>query len=297
MKNIVHRKLDANGLDFHVAECGDGDRLALCLHGFPEFWISWRHQMPLLAELGWRVQAPDLRGYGGTEKPSRREDYALERLLDDVAALIDLSGAREVMLVAHDWGGLIAWFFAMRGIRALDRLVIMNLPHPGAAERAFGLRQLRSSWYALFFQLPCLPERMLTASGAKLISQMFSGTSSHPERFPEEILEQYRQAVLLPGAPKAMLDYYRAFLWGGGLRRQRALGFPQIDIPTLMLWGENDVALTKGTTVGTDAFVSDLTLRYLPDASHWVQQDQPEVVNAMLGAWLSGEIVPEADAI
>jgi len=294
-EGLSHRDVESNGLRFHVAECGAGDRLALCLHGFPELWISWRHQMPLLARLGWRVWAPDLRGYGRSERPPKRDDYAIEKLMDDVAGLIDAAGAREVMLVAHDWGGLIAWYFAMRRLRPLDRLVVMNLPHPGAAGQAFrGLKQLRSSWYAFFFQLPRLPERILGARGARAVGEAFLSMAQHPERFPDALLQQYRDAALEPGALKAMVDYYRALLRGGGLRRQRDLGFPVIDVPTLMLWGEQDAALTKQSTFGTDAFVKDLTLRYLAGASHWVQQDEPETVNAMLEAWLAGQPVPEA---
>jgi pimeloyl-ACP methyl ester carboxylesterase len=255
----AHREVRANGLRFHVAECGEGDRLALCLHGFPELWISWRHQMPLLARLGWRVQAPDLRGYGGSERPAHRDDYAIEKLMDDVAGL-----------------------------------VIMNLPHPGAARATFRtFKQLRRSWYALFFQLPWLPERLLAAGRGRAMGEAF-GSARHPEHFPEEILGIYREAGDSPAAVKAKLDYYRAFLRGGGARRQHLLGYPVIETPTLMLWGEHDIALCKEGSFGTDAFVADLTLRYLPDASHWVQQDQPEVVNAMLEAWLAGEPVPEA---
>jgi pimeloyl-ACP methyl ester carboxylesterase len=294
-EGLTHRDVQANGLRFHVAQCGDGDRLALCLHGFPELWISWRYQMPLLAKLGWRVWAPDLRGYGGSERPVHRDEYAIEKLMDDVAGLIDAAGAREVMLVAHDWGGLIAWFFAMRRLRRLDRLVVMNLPHPGAARPAFrGLRQLRSSWYAFFFQLPRLPELLLGARGARAVGEAFLSMAQHPERFPDEILREFREAALQPGALKAMLDYYRALLRGGGLRRQRELGHPSIDVPTLMLWGEHDKALTIESTHGTDAFVKDLTLRTLPGASHWVQQDEPETVNAMLEAWLTDHPVPRS---
>ena len=296
-EGLVHRDVAANGLRFHVAECGEGERLALCLHGFPELWISWRYQMPLLARLGWRVWAPDLRGYGASERPPERDDYAIETLMDDVAGLIDAAGAREVMLVAHDWGGIIAWYFAMRKLRPLERLVVMNLPHPGAARPAFRRwRQRRASLYAVVFQLPWLPERLLAARSARAVGQAFLSMAQQPERFPEELLQRYRDAALEPGALKAMLDYYRALLRGGGLRRQHALGFPPIEVPTLLLWGEHDLALTRETTFGTDAYVKNLTLRYLPNASHWVQQDDPETVNVMLEAWLTGNPVPRAAA-
>ncbi len=292
---IEHLSVRANGLRFHVAQCGEGDRLALCLHGFPESWISWRNQIPLLARLGYRVWAPDLRGYGETERPSGAQHYAIETLMDDVAGLIDASGARSTLLMAHDWGAIIAWYFAMRRIRPLDRLVILNVPHAGASAKAFRTwQQLRRSWYALFFQLPRLPEFLLTRGGGRPLARVFRTGTQHPENFPDAVIESYRRSWLEPGAASAMVNYYRALVRGGGAERQRKLGFPVIETPTLFLWGEQDVALTKATSFGTERFVKDLTLRYLPDASHFVQQDAPAEVNAMLEAWLSGKFVPGA---
>ena len=292
--SVGHEFVVAGGLRFHVAACGEGERLALCLHGFPECWYSWRHQMPLLAELGYRVWAPDLRGYGESDKPVGFREYAIERLLGDVAALIDASGSRSTTLIAHDWGAIIAWYFAIRRVRPLERLAIMNVPHPFAALPAIRTwKQFIRSWYVLFFQLPWLPERLLGARSQRAIGEAFRRSCVNPEQFPDAVLEVFRQAAARPGALTAMLNYYRAFIRGGGARRQKRLGTRTIETPTLMLWGEQDVALTRETTYGTAAFVSDLTLRYLPQASHWVQQDAPETVNRMLRAWLSGGAVPE----
>jgi pimeloyl-ACP methyl ester carboxylesterase len=293
---VVHQHVKANGLDFHVASLGEGERLALCLHGFPESWYSWRYQMPLLADLGWRVWAPDLRGYGESARPRRVADYAIEVLLDDVAGLADAAGARELMLVAHDWGGVLAWYFAMRRLRPLSRLVVMNAPHPGAARPAFRrFAQLRRFWYVMFFQLPWLPEAVLRARDCRAIGDAMLRSCCHPERFPEADLEVFRRAAAR-GHLSGMIHYYRALVRAGGAGRQHRLGYPVIECPTLFLWGEQDVALTRATTDGTGAYVRDLTLRYLPGASHWVQQDEPETVNAMLGAWLRGDPVPEVVA-
>jgi pimeloyl-ACP methyl ester carboxylesterase len=295
--SIRQEFLEAGELCFELASCGEGERLALCLHGFPECWYSWRHQMPLLADLGYRVWAPNLRGYGRTTKPTRLQDYAIEKLVDDVAALVDAAAAASVTLISHDWGGVIAWYFAMRKVRPLERLVIMNAPHPVAAEPAFRTwKQLKSSWYAMFFQLPWLPEALLRSRGYRAVGEAMRRTSVNPERFPDEAMAVCRDAASQPGALTGMLNYYRAFVRGGGSARQKRLGTPVIDTPTLMIWGEQDVALTKATTYGTDAYVSDLTLRYLPDASHWVQQDEPDAVNGLLAAWLGGEPVPEVGA-
>jgi pimeloyl-ACP methyl ester carboxylesterase len=297
LPGVAHEFVQANGLRFHVATCGAGERLALCLHGFPECWYSWRYQMPLLARLGYRVWAPDLRGYGETDRPLGIQAYAVERLIDDVAALIDAAGARSTVLIAHDWGGIIAWYFALRRVRPLERLVVMNLPHPAIMDRALrSWRQMRKSWYALFFQIPRLPEALLRAQDCRAIGEAFRGMAIDKSRFPDDVLRVYRDNAARPGALTAMLNYYRAFVRGGGLR-QRALGYPLIETPTLLLWGEEDSALGKETTYGTECFVSNLTLRYLPRVSHWVQQEAPETVNAMLEAWLTDRPVPEADQI
>jgi pimeloyl-ACP methyl ester carboxylesterase len=158
--SIRHERVAANGLNFHVLAAGQGDRLALFLHGFPELAFSWRHQLPVLAEEGWLAWAPDLRGYGETDRPVGRDEYAIEKLMDDVAGLIDASGARETLLIAHDWGGVVAWLFAIRKIRPLARLAVLNLPHPACFERALsrGCASGLRSWYVLFFQIPWLPE-------------------------------------------------------------------------------------------------------------------------------------------
>lgn len=294
-REIRHERVRANGLNFHVATCGEGDRLALFLHGFPECWYSWRAQLPLLASLGYRAWAPDLRGYGETDRPSGIQAYAIEHLMDDVAGLIDAARPRETVLVAHDWGGVIAWFFAMRKIRPLDRLVVMNLPHPAPMERELRTwRQRSRSWYALFFQIPGLPERLMRAGDYRTVRQAFLGMAIDKSRFPREVLQVYRDAAAQPGALTAMLNYYRALVRGGGASRQQKLGYPPIDVPTLLIWGEEDTALSIETTHGTDAYVRDLTLRYLPRVSHWVQQEAPETVNAMLEAWLQGRPVPYA---
>jgi len=293
---LEYRDVNANGLRFRVAEAGSGDRLALCLHGFPEAAFSWRHQLPVLAELGYRAWAPDQRGYGGSDRPPAVSDYAMEHLAADVVGLIDESGAREVVLIGHDWGAGVAWHVAIHRMAPLDRLVIMNAPHPACFVRELRtLSQLRRSWYMLFFQVPRLPEWVLGRNDAALIGKAFRDSAVHPELFDDDVLEVYRHNAAEPGALTAMLNWYRAALrWAW---RSRDEAFPVIETPTLMVWGEQDTALGKETTRGTGDYVTDLTIRYLPDASHWVQQDQPEVVNAMLAAFLRGDQVPRHDQV
>jgi epoxide hydrolase 4 len=285
--------VDANGLRFEVDQCGAGDKLALCLHGFPEHSFSWRFQLPMLADLGYQAWAPNLRGYGNSSRPEGVSAYAIEYLLEDVAQLIDASCAQEVTLLAHDWGAVIAWYFAIRQIRPLQKLVICNVPHPQSMQQGFSWAQLKKSWYIFFFQIPGLAEKMMSRNDGAALRDIMRSSAVDKTHFGDEVGEVYWRNALQPGALTAMVNYYRALVRGGGAKRQSKLGFPIIETPTLMVWGEDDVALTKETTYGTDQFVSDFTIRYLPRVSHWVQQEQPEVVNKMIEAFLTGAPVPE----
>ena len=274
------RFIEARGLRFEVLEEGGGDRLALCLHGFPEHAVSWRHQMPVLAEMGYRVWAVNQRGYGRSTRPTRVADYALPELLDDVAALIDASGAASVVLIGHDWGAMVAWCFAAARLRPLERLVIMNVPHPLCFRAALKhWRQRRRSWYIAFFQLPVLPERMLAANGGAAVRRMFGAVA-----LPPDILAVYTRQVGEPGAATAMLNWYRATR----LHDPRMPDLARvIEVPTLVIWGEQDVALDLICLDGTERYVRHLTLHRLPGVSHWVQQDAPEAVNDLLRKFLA----------
>ncbi len=281
----------ANGLTFEVDQCGSGEKFALLLHGFPESKYSWRYQLPLLARLGYRVWAPNLRGYGRTSRPSAVRDYQIDHLTADVAGLIDAAGAKQTLLIGHDWGAVIGWHFAIKAVRPLERLVIMNVPHPACFGRTLRTwAQLKKSWYVFFFQIPWLPERLLAARGGDAIGRAFVDMAVDKSRFPVAVIDEYRRNAVEPGALTAMLNYYRAAVRAGAIVMNPQPG--TVDVPTLMIWGENDTALGKETTIGTDQYVKDLTLRYLPGVSHWVQQEAPEKVNAMIEAWLSGRPVP-----
>lgn len=280
--------VDAGPLRFEVLTAGDptSRRLALCLHGFPEHAFSWRHQLPALADLGYRVWAPNQRGYGGTTP--RFPDvasYRIEHLLADVAALIDAADVDSVTLIGHDWGGLVAWIFALNRVAPLDKLVVMNLPHPQRFAEALrdDRAQRRRSLYERFFQLPRLPEWLFRRRGAHAIGEAFRGMAVHPERFGDDVLSVYRENALAPGAMTAMLNWYRA----NPFRRVCAGPWPRLETPTLMIWGEQDTALGKSMTERTDELVRDVTIHYL-NASHWVQQDAPDDVNAILREWLGG---------
>lgn len=286
--SITTRTIEANGFRFAVDEAGEGDHLALCLHGFPESRFSWRFQLPLLAELGYRAWAPDLRGYGETEpKPQDVASYRVERLMEDVAALIDASGAKTVTLLAHDWGAGVGWTFAINRIRPLERLVIMNLPHPAVMQANLrrNWAQLKRSWYMFFFQLPAIPERALTRNDAQGIRRAFFDMAVDKTNFGPEILDRYARDAQRPGAMRAMINWYRAAFRSPG---KLAGPYPVLETPTLIIWGEQDSALGVELLDGTEAHVRNLTIERLPGVSHWVQQEAPGKVNAILRAWLPG---------
>jgi pimeloyl-ACP methyl ester carboxylesterase len=290
---LAYEFIQAGDLRFEVATAGDArsKKLALLLHGFPECAFSWRHQLPFLAERGYRVWAPNQRGYGNSPMPRGVKSYRLDALVGDVANLIDAAGAESVLLAGHDWGGAVAWEFALRAPRRIERLSVFNLPHPAIFREAIRTNwaQRRRSLYILFFQLPWLPELLLTRKNAALVDQAFRGMAVDKSRFPDDVLAVYRANALRPGGASAMLNWYRA----AGRRFGETRGpVPVLQTPTLLVWGERDTALGKELTFGTERYVKDLTLRYLPDVSHWVQQEAPERVNEIWAAWLDGREVP-----
>jgi pimeloyl-ACP methyl ester carboxylesterase len=282
----THCYAKVNGLRFHYVEAGRGP-LVVLLHGFPEFWYAWRHQIPFLAQAGFRVIAPDLRGYNETDKPKGVHPYRLERLVADVAGLIDQAGAERATLVGHDWGGAIAWEMAQRQPQRLDKLAILNAPHPAAFRRELRkpAQWLRSA-YILFFQLPWLPEWLLQAGDYALLERTLRQQPVQPGAFNAKDIQRYRQALARPGARTATLNYYRAGLRyaGKGLHRPQP-----IQSPTLLLWGLQDPYLGVGMTEALSSWVPNLRVVRLAEASHWVQNDAPDQVNALLLGFLQGE--------
>ena len=277
-----HDSIMTNGLRLHYVTQGEGP-LMLMLHGFPEFWYAWKHQIPEFAQ-DYKVVAVDLRGYNDSDKPAGVEAYRMPELEQDVRGIILGLGYERCVLVAHDWGGLIAWTFAYDYPELVERLIVMNCPHP--AKFLAGLQTLQQqlrSWYMLFFQLPWLPEFVLQADNYQLIGQLFGGTAAYPDAFPPADVEAYKQAAAKPGALTAMLNYYRANLLKPAWDHRDWTVLP---MPTLIIWGEADQALGKELTYGTELYVADLTLRYLPQASHWVAQEEPELVNHYMREFL-----------
>ena len=296
---IETRFIDANGLSFETDIAGTGDRFVLMLHGFPESKYSWRKQIAYLEARGCTVWAPNLRGYGKSSRPIGADNYLLEHLVADVSGLMAAARSegkfREFVLAGHDWGGAIAWAYAIAKLSPLDKLIILNMPHLALFRRGLNSpAQLMRSWYMFFFQMPWLPEAMLSAMGGAGIERAFRGMAANPANFTDEDIRAYRENALIPGALTAMINYYRANASPRALSQSPVNPGTPIQVPTLLLWGERDTALGKELTIGTERYVRDLTLRYLPDASHWVQQEASAHVNEMMGAFLEGRTVPEA---
>jgi pimeloyl-ACP methyl ester carboxylesterase len=283
---LLKRQVSANGLSFETFECGVGDRLALCLHGFPSHATCWDAQLPMLAALGYRAWAPNQRGYGGSSRPRGAAAYAIDRLLEDIAAIIDASAAKSTVLIGHDWGGLLAWFFAARRLRPLDALIILNAPHPACAAVAFRRwRQLRKGWYLAAFQIPFLPDACLRFNRAWLLGRVMAAVAGSRAVFSPERLQFYRAEAARPGAVTAMLNWYRGMVRGGVPREMKAV-FPSIEVPTLVIWGDGDAVLDSSCLEGLDRYVAKLTESRLPGVSHWVQEEAPEAVNAIVTAFL-----------
>ena len=292
-----HEQAVVNGVRLHYVEAG-GDASAsppvVLLHGFPEFWYSWRRQLPALADAGHRVVAPDMRGYNDSEKPRGVDAYRTDELVGDVAGLIDHLGAERAHVVGHDWGGLVAWETAIRRPEVVEKLAVLNAPHPGRYRRALRRNpdQWRRSWYAMAFQLPRLPEVVLGARDCEAVVGMFRGIAEDPDAFSETDLRRYREAACKPGALASAVNYYRAAFRENAARELRALvggdrrSF-DVRAPTLLLWGERDPALGVELTEGLDAWVPDLRVERFPDASHWLQNDAPARVNRALAEFLA----------
>lgn len=285
-----HRTVRASGLDLHCVEAGNGSegdrgRLMLFLHGFPEFWYSWRHQLGEFAA-DFHAVAPDLRGYNKSDRPESRSAYRLEHLVDDVKELIFNLGYERCILVGHDWGGAIAWEFAHAHPEMLDTLVVMNAPHPVRFYEAMRTpSQLRRSWYIFFFQLPWLPEKLLSRQDCEAVAELFASQAKNPDAFSAADLEAYRRAACRTGALSAMLNYYRGIPSTALTFKPR--DYTPISVPTLLLWGEDDAALGKELTYDMQRFFPDLRVEYISDCSHWVQQDRPQIVNELMRSFLA----------
>lgn len=281
MNQYDHQMMTVNGIQLHIVQAGPPDGpLVILLHGFPEFWYGWKNQIDDLAERGFRVWAPDQRGYNRSDKPSGVAAYKLDNLAADVVGLIDASGHEQVFLAGHDWGAAVAWWVAIHYPQRLKKLVIANVPHPVVFTQYLrsSLKQLRKSWYFFFFQLPLLPEFVLARTGPKLLQN-----SGLPGTFTEEDLQHYEAAWSQPGAYTGMLNWYRAIM----RHRPHTPADSRVHVPTLMIWGMQDVALDSAMAQPSIDLCDDGRLVLFEDATHWVQHDKAAEVSALMAEFLS----------
>jgi pimeloyl-ACP methyl ester carboxylesterase len=284
--DLEHSTIRTNGIRLHVVQAGPKSGVpVLLLHGFPETWRCWIRQLPALVKAGCRVIAPDQRGYNLSDKPAGIRSYCLETLVEDITGLIKALDYEKVNLVGHDFGALVAWRLAIKYPEKLHRLGIINVPHPAVLRRFLqrDLEQMRRSLYALFFQLPWLPEmsmRIANWRGAALAIRR----SGKPHAFSDEDIAAYKEAWSQPGAITAMLNWYRA-----------AARYPaeitngmRVRMPALILWGAQDFALSRRMARPSLDYCDDGRLIFFPGASHWVQREEPEEVNRHLLEFIFG---------
>jgi len=274
----------------YVAKGSESKPLMLFLHGFPEFWYSWRHQ---LKEFGgdYRAVAVDMRGYGESDKPRAIKDYTMDKLVADIKELIPALGHEKCILVGHDWGGAVAWSFAHMYPNLVEKLIVCNCPHFNAFEKLVqkDKKQFLMSWYMMFFQMPCVPEAMMRSQDLKFLDQAFLGKRMgvRPGKMSQDDMEMFKYNYSQEDALRGPIHYYRA-----NLRYLIPLQYPskKVQVPSLMVWGTNDAALSVKLADMTGDCVEDYRVRLVHGASHWVQQEEPEEVNKYIRQFVTGKL-------
>ena len=289
---LEHSTIETNGIKLHVVEAGPKSGVpVVLLHGFPEFWYGWRHQIPALVEAGCRVIVPDQRGYNLSDKPKGVKSYSVFTLVKDIIGLIDALGYEKVNLVGHDWGAVVAWALAILHPERLHRLSIMNVPHPAVMKRFLqrDLEQIRRSWYVFFFQLPWLPESGMRQDNWRGAQRALRG-SGKIDTFTTDDVVKYKEAWSRPGAMTAMINWYRAIM-----RYQPPMPKDlRVKVRTLMMWGMKDFALSHRMARPSMDYVDEGNLIFFPEATHWVQHDAAEEVNHYLVDFLLDKISKQA---
>jgi len=302
MITITHAYASVNGLRLHYAEAGSGDNLVILLHGFPEFWYSWRKQLEALGG-SFHVIAPDLRGYNLSDKPPRVEDYKIDKVVEDVIGLIDHFGAKRAAIVGHDWGAGVAWALAQKHSERISKLAVLQVPLQSAFRANLTVKQFLRSWYMFFFQIPRLPEWLIRRQNFRAIEDTFTEKIFRKNTFTAEEVERYKEAARQPGALTGALNYYRANVFDRLFARKRQ-GIAnesqggRVRVPTLFIFGEQDFAIipesVRGLNQYIDAYYREVRI---PDSGHWVQNEAPAEVNAALLEFLTTEIAVKARVV
>ena len=272
--------IKTNGIQLHTMMAGpQSGPPVILLHGFPENWRCWIRQLPDLVQSGCRVIIPDQRGYNLSDKPQGVKNYRISELTNDILGVIDALDYEKVNLVGHDWGAAVAWMLAYKYPERLHRLGILNVPHPIVMKRFLqrDFEQLRRSWYIFFFQLPWLPEAGLRANDWRGAAHAMCG-SGKIHTFTNEDIEKYKEAWSQPGAMTAMLNWYRAAArYPGQIPKEM-----RIRVPTLMMWGMKDFALSHRMARPSMDYCDDGRLIFFPEATHWIQREEADEVNRHL---------------
>jgi len=278
--NLEETFIETNGIRLHTVIAGPQSGVpVILLHGFPENWRCWINQLPALVAEGCRVIVPDQRGYNLSDKPKDVKAYRMQELVNDVIGLIDALGYEKVNLVGHDWGGIVAWTLANKYPERLHKLSILNAAHPAVMRKTLlrSLDQFRRSWYAMVFQLPWLPEAGMSRDNWRGAEIALRG-SGKIHTFTNEDICKYKESWSQPGAMKSMINWYRASVrYPGWIPKDM-----RIKIPTLMMWGMKDFALSNRVARSSMDYVDEGNLILFPEATHWVQRDAAEEVNHYL---------------
>lgn len=292
VKNLEKQFISVGNIQLHVVMAGseDGEPLFL-LHGFPEFWYGWKNQISFLAEQGYRVIVPDQRGYNLSDKPDGIGNYTLDILAQDVINLATALGYEKINLIGHDWGGIVAWWVATLFPDKLKKLIILNAPYPSIMTNQVlegNIAQWLKSWYIVFFQIPFLPETLVSLNDYESMANSLQ-QSSKSASFSDEDIEKYRRAWSQPGAMTAMLNWYRAIA-RNALKNDLHIT-PCIVTPTLLLWGEKDKYLSKELAELSIAICDDGELIFYPTATHWLQHDEAQSINQEIHHFLQQAII------
>jgi epoxide hydrolase 4 len=283
-EQLEHKFIKGNGITLHTVMAGPPDgRLLILLHGFPEFWWGWRHQIPYLTQAGYHVWAPDQRGYNLSDKPRQVAAYNLDELAADVCSLADAAGQERFSVVGHDWGAAVAWWLALKFPERLDSQIIINVPHPAVMSRTLreSQEQRFRSLYAAFFQLPWLPEKLLQWRDWEATWRAMQ-ESSRPGTFSEAEGRQYRRAWSRPGVFTAMLNWYQAIL----RNPPAAAPSQRVSVPTLIIWGAQDKFLIPEMAHASAELCDDGRLVLVEEATHWIQHEEPALVNSLIDRFL-----------
>jgi pimeloyl-ACP methyl ester carboxylesterase len=285
-ENIKFDYAQIGSVRLHYAKAGNGGRLVILLHGFPESWYSWRHQLNALSD-EYTVVAPDMRGYNLSDKPTKISDYEIDKLVDDVTGLIRHLGHENAAIVGHDWGGGVAWALAQNHPEYVWKLAVLQTPPVSIWRKNLTLKQFLASWYMFFFQIPFLPEVVFRLNDYAILANALKNSTAEKDVFTDEDITEYKKSWSEPFALTAMINYYRANI----LKRfysKNVKNEKKISVTTVFIYGEQDKAILPETVKGISEFVdAPYEEFHIPTAAHWVQQEAQDAVTEILREFLA----------